>query len=499
MTDYIELVATKLPELIAILDRDESGQALAAVETAIKDVTGAATVEEAAAKLADPGNLIQIKSRVAQIALAVARPAAGVSAQDATAETAGKAAPAKKDADASGQDASAPAAARRRRVDSDPQYNVIQLKNTEDARKTLREIIKLHGASSMTASIISIMVVCAFFAVLYMVLNPGSGKPLSETVEPDALQVINILLGTLATGFATVLNFWLGSSLGSQRKDATAAQADAVEQLQTLQDPKAPAPTAGGAKGPVVDAGAPDASRPPAHDTKHPTEHGPTDKRAGPPPVDVPEDGTGKDLPADEATQHLEKMSERPKPVPAAKPVPPAHSSTPIDKRFWPVKTSLPQARVVSFESAKGEFVGRQSRCFTADRNPGRFHCGVDLFATRGDRVFACEDGKIVAFQRFYRSKAGDMSFALLIEHADFVINYGEVAATSMSEFQWEVGSRVQAGQPIASISGTDMLHFETYVLGTRQTSPWFHGQPQPPSLLNPTSYLLELSILPER
>jgi hypothetical protein len=52
--------------------------------------------------------------------------------------------------------------------------------------------------------------------------------------EPDATvaQIINISVGTLATAFATVVNFWLGSSQGSRSKDTASLQMQANHAAQ---------------------------------------------------------------------------------------------------------------------------------------------------------------------------------------------------------------------------------------------------------------------------
>jgi hypothetical protein len=45
------------------------------------------------------------------------------------------------------------------------------------------------------------------------------------------MQIINITVGALAAGFATVISFWLGSSQGSRAKDAATIQLQAEQQV----------------------------------------------------------------------------------------------------------------------------------------------------------------------------------------------------------------------------------------------------------------------------
>ena len=70
---------------------------------------------------------------------------------------------------------------------------------------------------SLTPEILSWMIVVATIGLEGYVLIFGL-----PTVAPDL--VIGRILGTLDTAFATVLAFWLGSSVSNRIKDATIAQ-----------------------------------------------------------------------------------------------------------------------------------------------------------------------------------------------------------------------------------------------------------------------------------
>jgi len=191
----------------------------------------------------------------------------------------------------------------------------------------------------------------------------------------------------------------------------------------------------------------------------------------------------------------LARTYEEPKAVPPGNRVQFATSSKPAAERHWPVLTRSPNRLIVSYETVSGGKLGRPGRRFLAEREGGaRFHVGIDLFANHHDEVRACEDGRVTAFYKFYTSGAGEATFCLLIEHDDFVINYGEVKESAPSEYGWRVGSHVRAGQKIARVSSTGMLHFEAYVLGTTRNERWYPSRPRPSSLLNPTRYLLEIA-----
>lgn len=183
-----------------------------------------------------------------------------------------------------------------------------------------------------------------------------------------------------------------------------------------------------------------------------------------------------------------------PKPVPSGDPVPFATSD--VEDAVWPVKTSTSRRFEVNYRAVDDTNVGANpGRQFLARRSGGsRRHVGIDLFAEHRDKVVACEDGRIVSYYTFYTTSAGEDSYALIVQHEDFVINYGEVKGDAQREFNWRVGDRVRKGQEIARVSTTGMLHFETYTLGTAHSHRWMVGDARPPGLLNPTRYLLRLA-----
>lgn len=85
-----------------------------------------------------------------------------------------------------------------------------ELENIKSARE--REVALAqagHGASWAT-SIVSCIVTIGFFVMLYLVISGGK----AELGDAGLM-----LLGTLATGFGAVINYYLGSSIGSAAKD----------------------------------------------------------------------------------------------------------------------------------------------------------------------------------------------------------------------------------------------------------------------------------------
>ena len=203
-------------------------------------------------------------------------------------------------------------------------------------------------------------------------------------------------------------------------------------------------------------------------------------------------------LAASAAAPACQAETPEPRPQPAADPV--AFAVSTASPRYWPAVTTHPRWREISYETASGDFAGVELRCFNAPRpaaranNPTRRHVGIDLFAHPSDAVLAVEAGRLIAFYPFLRAHTGEMSYALMVAHEAYVANYGEVREGSLRNLGLALGDAIGAGQPIAAISDTAQLHFETYVPGTTRSQSWAHGAPCPACVLNPTLLLLDLA-----
>lgn len=162
---------------------------------------------------------------------------------------------------------------------------------------------------------------------------------------------------------------------------------------------------------------------------------------------------------------------------------------------YWPVITARGDWNTIS---SQPDCV--RLRCFEAPRpvsrldNPQRHHAGVDLFANAGDAVIAVQDGTVIGFYPFLRAATGEMSYALLIAHDGYVANYGEVRENSLTAHNLSIGTRVRAGQRIATVSDTAQLHFETYASGTTRNYSWNYHAERPAAVIDPTPRLQSLS-----
>jgi len=102
-------------------------------------------------------------------------------------------------------------------------------------------------------------------------------------------------------------------------------------------------------------------------------------------------------------------------------------------------------------------------RAFASNRNNGlRAHAGCDLYFPKGTGIHAIADGTVIRVPYPFYCQ----TFALEVDHGDFLARYGEIQAkTTVKQ-----GDKVRAGQQIAMVGHligiqvpSDMLHFELY------------------------------------
>src|SRR6185312_16025353 len=91
-----------------------------------------------------------------------------------------------------------------------------QLADVASARAATVSLAQAGSPMVWGAPIISVIVTIGFFSLLLLLLMRGMAG-----IDPVGAQILNIAIGSLTTGFATVVSYWLGSSRGSQEKDAT--------------------------------------------------------------------------------------------------------------------------------------------------------------------------------------------------------------------------------------------------------------------------------------
>ena len=184
MLPLVPLALSIVPELIKMIAGDKAGDVATTVANVVQEVTGTPDAVEAQRKLAaDPALAGQLRIRLAEIALETQK------AMDSAAEQ-------KRQAELAAQQKA--------------------LENTQGARNTMVDLVKSGSSVAWGAPVVSVIVTVGFFGILLVLIMTDKAFPAELT------SIINITVGALAAAFATVVNFWLGSSQGSRDKDSTA-------------------------------------------------------------------------------------------------------------------------------------------------------------------------------------------------------------------------------------------------------------------------------------
>lgn len=116
-----------------------------------------------------------------------------------------------------------------------------------------------------------------------------------------------------------------------------------------------------------------------------------------------------------------------------------------------------------------------------------RRHVGIDLYPLKGEGapVKAIQDGTVIRLSPFYKRAGGEMTYALLVDHRGYVVNYAELRKPALVE-----GSAVTKSQTIGFTSSTKQLHLEFYAPGTRGWMSWSWYGAMPANLLDPTDLM---------
>lgn len=195
MDPFVEVAEKVSPGVSARVAEDKTNKLGVDVAKAVKDISAAQSPEDAKTKMeADPALRAQLKTRLEQILAGYAK-----------------------------------TADEPRKPTNDPQAQTNADReaqaNTDRARVALAELAKADPMLAWTPSIISYLIVFGFFAVIAVLIFRGlpaiSGKAAGDGGQ-SVIEIVNICIGALSAAFATVVNFWLGSSLGSRGKDAQA-------------------------------------------------------------------------------------------------------------------------------------------------------------------------------------------------------------------------------------------------------------------------------------
>jgi len=218
MNPLFAIAASLFPELIKLVAGDKSAdKANGLIEQVIKAVTDTTRTKEASeAKTkvdTDPKVATELQAKLAEIAV-----------------TARKA-----ELDAAQQERETQIKAEKARAEADLEFGKQSMEETSRARAALLTLAQFDKPLGWTPSIISYMVISGFFLIILLLMfNVVRPAPAGSNGEVSVIQILNICIGAIAAAFATVINFWLGSSLGSRSKDAALTTSAAVTQAKEL-------------------------------------------------------------------------------------------------------------------------------------------------------------------------------------------------------------------------------------------------------------------------
>lgn len=203
MTPLFGIAAATLPDIVRLVASDKSGQLADKVAKVVSDTVGVSDPARVKSRLSeDPAIEANLQQKLAELALE---------------ET-------------------------KAQYDEADKQRQSEVDDTESARNSLLSMAKVDPKIAWTPPIVSYAVILGFFVFLILIIRyrPGAGATPNDL---NTFALINISVGALTAAFATVVNFWLGSSHSSQTKSE---QINARMNADALSE-----------KGPVVQAPAP--------------------------------------------------------------------------------------------------------------------------------------------------------------------------------------------------------------------------------------------------
>jgi hypothetical protein len=99
-------------------------------------------------------------------------------------------------------------------LDAATKEEMAYLADIQSARQLTVALVKEGSPIAWGAPLVSVLLTIGFFAILAIFLVWATELPEFQR------SVLYVLIGTLASGFTQVVNYWLGSSRGSKEKDA---------------------------------------------------------------------------------------------------------------------------------------------------------------------------------------------------------------------------------------------------------------------------------------
>lgn len=110
---------------------------------------------------------------------------------------------------------------------ADKEEFMAAIADVQNARNRQIEHEKDTGHTDYNLYILAWVLIAGFFLIIYALM--------SKTIPDDAQSVLFMLLGTLAAGFGSVIQFFFGSTRSSGAKDQTIANSIPIDQIGNLQ------------------------------------------------------------------------------------------------------------------------------------------------------------------------------------------------------------------------------------------------------------------------
>jgi lysozyme family protein len=189
MFPLVAIATSLLPDLIQLIAGDKTGTVATDVASAVQKITGTSDAAAAKQKIdTDPTAAANLQIQLAQIALAAS----------------------KVQSDAQNQQQQATLDELKQR-----------LADVQSARATEADLAKDQSPIAWIPAAVSFLVMVGFYVLLWILIRDSAGGANGDLSKN---QLINICIGALVAAFSTVVNFWLGSSKGSQDKDRAQVQ-----------------------------------------------------------------------------------------------------------------------------------------------------------------------------------------------------------------------------------------------------------------------------------
>ena len=216
MNPFIAIAVSVLPDILKYVVGSKAGDEEKALTSKIIDTVQDVTKETDVEKARDfvpqtPAAAAELKIRLAEIAATQEQARLDAERQEREQQLAALDSQRAHELSVLSEKIAHEQATTAQKLDSDK----AQLEDTRAARAALHALTSQKSPIAWAAPLLSVIIVLGFFGTLFILLDNRFQVQANE----QKLQIINIVIGALTAGFATVISFWMGSSQGSKNKD----------------------------------------------------------------------------------------------------------------------------------------------------------------------------------------------------------------------------------------------------------------------------------------